>query len=209
MSTTVLETLTLPEQLMAFIHAGNGRPYESVEPAKVTAAAELAELVLQGYVRLEDDQLVADQPAMGRRPWMTTAVSELVGQPRPVRDWIRERRDALARQQQLGIEHGVLTFDRGRFLGFGYDKHEVVPEARQALMSALLAPSAAADPRLASLAQLMVKSNLHVRGGITRHERERLQEVAEAAADLPVPRLVVTAMHAAVGYAIYSTITSD
>ena len=135
-----ITTLTLPEQLMCFLHAANGRPYEAVQPVRITAAAELAELVLAGHARLEDDQLVVAHPVHGRRAWITEATQELAGKPRAVRDWVRERVEALSHQQQLGIEHGVLEFGRGRLLGvIGYDQHTVVPPSRQ-YWSSLLSP---------------------------------------------------------------------
>lgn len=207
MTTPLVSSLTLPEALMAFLHADNGRPFETARPQSLTAAAELAELVAAGHVHLDDEQVVVNAPAAGDRPWMSKLTGELASQSVGVRAWIKKRREALAVQQAAAVTAGVLTHERGRFLGmFGYDRHQVDSAVKQALIDALCGPDAATDPRLPALARLLVKARLHLRHGLSSGQRSKLQELAEQAEQTPVPPEAIRAVDIAVGYAIYSAI---
>ncbi|SDP74746.1 Golgi phosphoprotein 3 (GPP34) [Actinopolyspora xinjiangensis] len=204
----LVSSLTLPEALMAFLHADNGRPFETARPQALTATAELAELVVAGHAHIEDERVIVDAPAVGERDWVTEVTSALAGHPVGVASWIKQRREALAVQQNAAATAGVLNYDRGKLLGlFGYDRHEVDPEVKQALTDALCGPDAESDPRLPALARLLVKARLHSRHEFDSGQRARLQELAERAERTPVPRTATRVIDVAVGYAIYTSIT--
>src|SRR5699024_202950 len=205
MTTQPVSSLTLPEALMAFLHADNGRPFETARPQSLTAAAELAELVAEGHVHLDDKQVIVDAPAASDRPWVGELTSALASHSVGVRSWIKQRREALAVQQAAAVAAGVLTHDRGKFLGiFGYDRHRVDTAVKQALVNALCSPESASNPRLPALARLLVKARLHQRNGLDGDQQDRLQELAAQAEQTPVPHEAIRAVDIVVGYAVYT-----
>ncbi|MGY2130277.1 GPP34 family phosphoprotein [Blastococcus sp. SYSU DS0617] len=205
--------LTLPEALMAFLHARNGRPYESVKPDRLTAAAEVAELLTVGLARLEGDdsrRLVVDARASSDRHWVSAVTAELAGQPTDVATWIKRRNDALSTQQAEAAARGVLVAGRKRLLGlFPYDTHTVDPAVRRQLIDHLTGPQADADPRAHVLARLLVASGLHRRNGLSRGERARLGSLSEHAPSTTPAPAALDAVDLAMVTVLYTTVISD
>lgn len=202
--------LTLPEALMPFLHTDGGQPYRSVKPDALAAAAELTELVALGLVRIDDARVVGTGAPLaevaGARPWMSDVLADLRA-PVKVRSWLRSH-DALATQQAAAVERGLLTPGRGRLLGVvGYDRHDVAPGVRERLLVDVL--ETPDDTRSQALARLLVKSGLHRRHGITTDQRRRLGEIAERAAQGPLPEPTMSALDLALVSVVYTTTISE
>ncbi|MGY1855128.1 GPP34 family phosphoprotein [Modestobacter sp. SYSU DS0290] len=208
-----IRDLTLPEALMAFLHARNGRPYESVRPGALTAAAELAELLVLDHARIDDrdgGRLVVDAPATGDRTWIREVTAELVGHPTDVATWIKRREGALPTQQAEAAARGVLTQGRKRLAGlFPYSTNTVDRAVRQRLVDHLTGPGAETDPRAAVLARLLVRSRLHLRNGLTGDVRARLEEVAERAPSTTPAPAALSAVDLAMVTVVYTTVIND
>ncbi|MGY2067053.1 GPP34 family phosphoprotein [Blastococcus sp. SYSU DS0619] len=205
--------LTVPEALMAFLHAGNGRPYESTGPGELTAAAELGELLTAGHARLggeAGDRLIVDAPASSDREWIHEVTAELAGAPTDVAAWIKRRRGALPTQQAAAAARGVLVQGRERLIGlFPYETNTVDPAVRQQLVDHLTGPRADTDARALVLARLLVKSRLHQRGGLSRDERSGIEDLSgRAPGSTPVPA-AVSAVDLAMVTVLYTTVISD
>lgn len=210
---TTLTNLTVPERLIPLLHGSNGRPYESSRPPKLLAAAELAELLLDGLVDVDENERLrpAEVGEKPRRDWMRAAVAELPADGTEVRQWLKSRRDTLPRQVAAAEARGLLTRGRGRFIGlFGYDRTLIAPEARAAVVDSLTTGSGTPqDPRRAVSARLVARSNLNRRLGLSSEGRHRLEELADAADQTPLPRAAVTALDVAIGVVVYTTVTGD
>ncbi|WP_222192524.1 GPP34 family phosphoprotein [Modestobacter italicus] len=205
--------LTVPEALMAFLHADNGRPYETAKPGALTAAAEVAELIAGGHARVtgpDGDQLVVDGPAASDRAWIRELTTQLAGRATDIATWVKRRDGALDTQQAEAAARGVLVQDRKRLAGLiPYSTNTVDPAVRQALLEHLTGPGAEADPRAAVLARLLVKSRLHLRGGLGRAERTALEQLSERApASTPAPA-AMSAVDIAMVTVVYTTVISE
>lgn len=208
-----IRELTLPEALMAFLHASNGRPYESVKPGPLTAAAEVAELLTVGVARLEGDagrRLRVDARTPGDRSWVSEVTAELSGHPTDLTAWIKRRNDALSTQQAEAAARGVLVAGRKRLLGlFPYGTHTVDPAVRRQLVEHLTGPRADADPRAHVLARMLVSSGLHRRYRLSRDERARLERLSEHAPPTTPAPAALDAVDLAMATVLYATVISD
>ncbi|MBR7742496.1 GPP34 family phosphoprotein [Phycicoccus sp. BSK3Z-2] len=201
----LLDDLTLPETLMAFLHTDDGQVRQSVRPVHLTAAAELGELALDGHVDIEDDGSVTllESEHAPSRPWVEVALAELSEHPTTVERWVRGRRDAVQVQQRAALERGVLSKDRGRFLGFiGYDRHLVAPQLREDLLGDLEAPGAEEVPRAAALAALLTTPAMRRALRFDGDRVERLTALASTAEDAVDPGPMFRTMDYAIATAV-------
>lgn len=159
-ATGTITRLGIPTALMTLLHNDDGQPFQRFSPHRLTAAAELSDLVAAGRVRVEDDDVVhADVPRAPLDGWRAEVLADLsrrtaAGDRVPVARWTTRRRGALSDQQQEAVRAGALTATRGRLLGVvGYDRHEPVPQVREAVVAELTASGevSAAATALAAL----------------------------------------------------------
>jgi hypothetical protein len=196
---------------MAFLHNRDGQVYQSARPKQLTAAAELGELALTGYVGLDDDTIVVGRPvAAGERPWMAEAVAELPEKPVRIDAWIRKRHDSVTVQQQAALDRGVLEKDRAKLAGLiGYDRHLVNEGVREALLTELDAPDAASTARAAALAKLLLTPGVKRVLGFDSARLARLAALAESAGNTPLPGALFTAMDYAIASAVAPSVFGD
>lgn len=201
MTTLLKDDLTLPEALMAFLHNADGQPVQSARPPALSAAAELGELVLRGYVSIDDDQVstAAAAPATAR-PWVADLLHDLSRQePVKVRTWVRKRRTALKVQQSAALDAGVLSKTRGKLFGlFGYDRLEPNEALRERILGELDSPEAAAVPRAQALAKLLLTPALRRALRFDDARVERLTALVNAADGTPLPGPLFTTMDIAI-----------
>ncbi|GAA4670240.1 hypothetical protein [Nocardioides nanhaiensis] len=200
--------LSVPEALMPFLHNGDGQAFQSARPQALTACAEIAELVVRGLVRLDDDRLVVTgqaDAAAGRPTWTTEVTRELTERGATVKQWVRRRRAALEVQREEAVTRGLLVPGRGRLLGLvPYPRHDV-PAGTVETLAHDLAGAAATTERGRAVARLVVRSGLHRRHGLDTAVREALEAVSQQAGEVPHPAL--DAIDVAIGITVLGVVT--
>lgn len=172
--------LGIPAALMTLLHNDDGQPIQRYSPHRLTAAAELSDLVTAGRVRVEDDDVVhAEAPGPDLEGWRCEVLADLSrrtagGRRVAVARWTARRREALSEHQQEAVRAGALDATRGKLLGLvGYDRYEPVPRVREAVLAELTAPGEV-SPATAALAALVNAVGLADRFGLDAAATARL-----------------------------------
>lgn len=187
--------LGVPTALMTLLHNDDGQPLQRFSPNRLSAAAELSDLVTAGRVRVEGDDVVhAEEPGPDLGGWRAEVLTDLSrrtagGRRVAVARWTARRRQALPDQQQEAVRAGALDATRGRLLGLiGYDRYEPVAQVRQAVVSELTA-AGEVSPATTALAALVNAVGLAdqldldpaARARLTAHGSDDLGEEVAAA----------------------------
>lgn len=163
-SRSALGGLTVPTALMSLIHTDDGQPYQRFAPAKIAAAAELAELSIRGLVDLEGRDIVGARPTTDGPTWVRDLSTELAAAASrrriTVSSWMSRRSRAYTEQRDVAVTEGVLERDRARLFGLvPYRTHVADAGVRARVLDALTGPSFE-DPRVAALATIVVSAKM-------------------------------------------------
>lgn len=205
-------TLTVPEALMAFLHNKDGQLYQSAGPKQLTVAAELAELVLDERIDIDEDGTIRarENPEPAARAWITDVTKTLAEKPVKTDAWIRGRRDAVAVQQQEAAKRGVLQVDRAKLAGvIGYTRHLANETTRARLLAELDSDAALESPRARAVAKLLTTRGLLRVLRLDTEPAQRLAELARTSEGTPLPGPLFSTMDYAIATGVGLVILGD
>ncbi|WP_032388260.1 GPP34 family phosphoprotein [Rhodococcoides fascians] len=183
MTTNDISTLAVPTALLTLIHTRAGQPFQRFRPETLTAAAELAELIVQGDAEVADGRIVSATATAAGPAWRTDIAARLartVGNDGiEVRTWLSDRKDAYTVHVDEAHRSGIVETAGKKFLGlFDYRRTLVDQEIRAAVIARLTDRAAADDPRVEALAALVDKADVTSILGLDRAQRQQLKRVA-------------------------------
>ncbi|MGJ7907757.1 GOLPH3/VPS74 family protein [Actinopolyspora sp. H202] len=188
-------SLSLSDQIVLLLHGSDGRQHGGVNHDVLTAAAELAELVMYGRAALTRTSFggikvgLLDSTPVGFEP-LERPLSALAGriagkgEPIPFHTWLAERRGAFQEQRWSLRQRGYLEYEAGKLLGFiprdRYRPHGALQQELIGVLGQLARGERSPDDRLALLVAIVYPSGLHRNIlGVDRSQARRLKHIAK------------------------------
>lgn len=183
--------LTVPTALLALLHTDAGQPYQRFRPAPLLAAAELAELIVDEAISVDDDKITVTTTSRSGAAWQTDVLEKLRATSDAsgvsVQTWLRKRGDAYKVHVEEANRAGIVATSGRKFLGlFPYKRTLVDPGARASVIARLTDPAAADDPRTSALAALVEKADVTSILDLAEVQKKQLAATAVSASDTPI-----------------------
>ncbi|GAB3559812.1 hypothetical protein J2S53_002991 [Actinopolyspora lacussalsi] len=210
-------SLSLPDQSVLLLHPPRGRPFTSVNRDVVTAAAEIAELVMHGRAELTRtvfgnvkvgpvDPTPIGVEALDRPLSALVNRSGRDAKPFSFRSWLSERSWAFEEHRSSLQQRSYLRHEPDKVLGFlPYDRYRPHEATRQPLVDEILRLAdgeRSPDDRLALLVAIAYPSSLHRQFVTSWSQSSRLKHIAKGQELEGAVSAAVAATGAAIGAAV-------